>query len=187
MNTRHIISIILLLCVFVAGVQAQAEKKKTGIAPHYAKLQFAGSIGFLSAGVGYEFAKKKLQADVYYGYVPEKIGGINIHSVTGKLTWLPLSLNRKNTTYHLLTTGFLVNYAFGKQYDFSEEAFEYYGFPTAAHVGLFVGGGITHNKLGLYYELGSTDRDIVSYVNNTKGIRFHEIINIGIGAKFSFR
>jgi hypothetical protein len=178
--------IICCLLILPFCVQSQTEKKKTGIAPHYAKLQFAGSIGFLSAAVGYEFAKKKLQADVYYGYVPQRIGGINIHSVTGKLTWLPLSIEHKNYTYNLLTAGFLVNYAFGKQYDFSAEAFDYYGFPTAAHIGLFVGGGIKRNKLGLYYELGSTDRDIVSYVNNTKGIRFHEIINIGIGARWSF-
>ena len=178
--------IIFCLLTLPVCVTAQTAKKKTGIAPHYVKLQFAGSIGFLSAGAGYEFAKKKLQADGYYGYVPERIGGINIHSVTGKLTWLPLSLEHKKTTYNLLTAGFLVNYAFGKQYDFSEEAFEYYGFPTAAHIGLFVGGGIKRNRLGLYYELGSTDRDIVSYVNNTKSIRFHEILNIGIGAKWSF-
>jgi hypothetical protein len=178
---------IIAMVVLPVCLIAQQTKKKKGILPHHAKLQYAGSIGFLSAGVGYEFAKKKLQADVYYGYVPESIGGINIHSVTGKLTWLPLAVERNNFTFNLLTAGVLANYAFGKQYDFSREAFDYYGFPTAAHIGLFVGGGLTRNKLGLYYELGSTDRDIVSFVNNTKGIRFHEIINIGIGARLKFR
>ena len=184
MHARLMICWLLLspLCI-----GAQTEKKKTGLLPHHAKLQYAGSIGFLSIGVGYEFAKKKLQADVYYGYVPESIGGVNIHSVTGKLTWLPLSIERNKYTYSLLTAGFLVNYAFGKQYDFSLEDFDYYGFPTAAHIGLFVGGGITRNRLGLYYELGSTDRDLVSFVNNTKGIRFDEIIHIGFGARLSFR
>jgi len=184
MKGRATIATLFFLPVFL---MAQPIKKKTGILPHHAKLQYAGSIGFLSVGVGYEFAGKKLHTDVYYGYVPESIGGINIHSVTGKLTWLPVSVERNNYTLHLLTTGFLANYAFGKQYDFSQEAFEYYGFPTAAHIGLFVGGGLTRNKLGLYYELGSTDRDIVSFVNNVKGIRFHEIIHIGIGAKWKFR
>ena len=184
MYARLIIFCCLLLPVCVA---AQPEKKKTGVAPHYVKLQFAGSIGFLSLGTGYEFAKKKLQADVYYGYVPKKIGGINIHSVTGKLTWFPLSVQSKDVRFNLLTTGFLVNYAFGKQYDFSLEEFDYYGFPTAAHIGLFVGGGISKNKFSLYYELGTTDRELVSFASNKKGIKLPEIINIGIGARLSFR
>lgn len=181
---------VAICCVcWVLPVVSQPKplKKRTGIAPHHVKLQFAGSIGFLSVGTGYEFAKKKLQADVYYGYVPKQIGGINIHSVSAKLTWLPVSLHKNDYTFNLLTTGFLANYAFGKQYDFSRESFSYYGFPTAAHFALFVGGGITKNKFGLYYELGSTDRELVSFASNNKGLKFHDILNIGIGARYRFR
>lgn len=180
--------VICCLSLLVVAAKAQSENKKGGILPHHAKIQFAGSIGFISVGAGYEFAKKKLQADVYYGYVPKGIGGINIHSVTGKLTWLPVSMKKNDFKFDLLTTGFLVNYAFGKQYEISRESFSYYGFPTAAHLALFVGGGITKNKVGLYYELGTTDRDLISFASNVKGgIKFYEIINIGIGARFSLR
>ena len=181
------LSIVCILMLPV-GAWAQPEKKKTGVIPHHIKIQFAGSIGFISVGTGYEFAKKKLQGDFYYGYVPEKIGGINIHSITAKLTWLPVSIQKNDYKFDLLTTGFLVNYAFGKQYEISRESFSYYGFPTAAHVALFAGGGITKSKIGLYYELGITDRDLISFASNVKGgIKFHEIINIGIGARLSLR
>ena len=178
---------IICISIFSVCAKAQAEKKKRGIAPHHVKLQFAGTIGFISVGTGYEFAKKKLQADFFYGYVPEKIGGINIHSVTGKLTWLPVSIQSNKYKFDLLTTGLLVNYAFGKQYDFSRVSFNYYGFPTAAHIAFFAGGGISRNKSGLYYELGITDRDLISFASNSKGIKFHEIINIGIGARVSLQ
>ena len=66
-------------------------------------------------------------------------------------------------------------------------SFVYYGFPTAAHAAVFVGGGITKNKFGLYYEFGTTDRDLVSYASNPKAINFFEIINIGVGALISLR
>jgi hypothetical protein len=185
MKELFVICGMWLLCV---AAKAQPENKKRGILPHHAKIQFAGSIGFISVGAGYEFAKKKLQADVYYGYVPKGIGGINIHSVTGKLTWLPVSTEKGDFKIDWLTAGVLANYAFGNQYDFSRESFSYYGFPTAAHFALFLGGGITKNKFGLYYEVGSTDRELVSFASNVKGgIKFYEIINIGIGAKLKLR
>ncbi len=181
---------LVIFCMSMLSVcsQAQSEKNKSGVLPHHVKIQFAGSIGFISVGAGYEFAKKKLQADLFYGYVPKQVGGINIHTVTAKLTWLPVSIRKNDFKFDLLTTGFLVNYAFGKQYDFSRASFDYYGFPTSAHVALFAGGGITKNKFGLYYELGITDRDLISFASNVKGgLKFYDIINIGIGARVRLR
>lgn len=173
------------------GILAQSGKTRPGIIPHHAKLQYAGSIGFISVGAGYEFAKKKLQGDVFYGYVPKGIGGINIQSITAKLTWIPVSRSFKNDIkLDLLTAGLLVNYTFGRQYHLfsrTRYSFVYYGFPTAAYLALFAGGGITKNKLGLYYEFGVTDRDLISFANNPKAISFLEIINIGIGARVSLR
>jgi hypothetical protein len=180
------LSIFFISLLPVCG-GAQSEKTKRSIVPHHVKLQFAGTIGFMSVGAGYKFAKNKLEGDFFYGYVPKKIGGINIHSVTAKLTWIPVTLKKNTYKFDLLTTGVLVNYAFGKQYDISRTSFDYYGFPTAAHVALFAGGGITKNKLGLYYELGTTDRELISFASNTKGIKFHEIINIGFGARLNLR
>jgi hypothetical protein len=177
--------------IIPACVAAQSQKKRAGIIPHHAKIQYAGSIGFISVGAGYEFAKKKLQGDFFYGYVPEKIGGIKIQSITAKLTWIPVSrLLKDDIKLDLLTAGILINYTFGRQYHLfsrTRYSFVYYGFPTAAHLALFAGGGITKNKLGLYYEIGMTDRDLISFANNPKAISFFEIINIGIGARVSLR
>ncbi len=179
---------ICCLSILSVTVNAQSEKKKAGILPHHAKIQFAGSIGFISIGTGYEFAKKKLQGDFFYGHVPKQVGGINIHSITAKLTWLPVSIQKSDLKFDLLTVGILVNYAFGKQYDISRASFDYYGFPTAAHLALLAGAGITKNKIGLYYEVGTTDRELISFVSNLKGgIKFYEIINIGIGARVRLR
>lgn len=183
---------LAIFCFLILSVcaPAQSEKHRAGIIPHHAKIQYAGSIGFISVGAGYEFAKKKLQGDFFYGYVPEKIGGIKIQSITTKLTWIPVSRLLNDIKLDMLTAGILVNYTFGRQYHLfsrTRYSFVYYGFPTAAHLALFAGGGITKNKLGLYYEVGTTDRDLISFVNNPKAINFYEIINIGIGARISLR
>lgn len=182
---RVSIAIGFILLLFV-NVQAQEPKPRPGIIPDHLKVQYAGSIGFVSIGAGYEWAKKKLNSDLFYGFVPKSAGGVDIHSLTAKLTWLPLSTVKKDCRIDWLTTGILLNYAFGRRYHLfsrTKYSFVYYGFPTAAHVAIFAGGGISRKKLGLYYEFGTTDRDVVSYVNNRKAIGFFEIINIGIGAK----
>lgn len=179
-------------CVLLAGLIVNAqEKKRPGIAPDHLKLQYAGSIGFVSLGAGYQWARDKINGDIYYGYVPAGAGGVDIHSVTAKMTWLPLSrIVNGDTRLDLLTTGFLVNYAFGRRYHLfsrTKYSFVYYGFPTAAHIAVFLGGGATKKKIGLYYEFGITDRDLINYATNTKAIGFFEIVNIGIGARYNLK
>lgn len=183
--------VIVFFVVCCACGFAQDEKNRPGIIPHHAKIQYAGSIGFISAGVGYELAKKKLQGDLLYGYLPASVGGITIHSVTAKLTWLPVSKQLKNDMkWDCLTAGLLVNYAFGRQYHLfsrTRYSFVYYGFPTAAHINLFIGSAITKNRIGLYYEFGATDRDMISFAKNPKAISFFDIVNFGAGVRLSFK
>jgi hypothetical protein len=180
---------IAFICFLTLSFSSYAQQRK-GIArlmPQHLKLQFAGSIGFISAGFGYESPNKKFQGDFFYGYVPESVGGVTIHSVTGKFTWMALSKEyAKDWRVDFLTAGVLINYAFGKQYFlFSPEnyPYKYYGFPTALHAGIFVGSSVTKKRWGLYCEVGSTAKDILSYVNNTGSLRFDELLNIGIGTR----
>ena len=183
---RYRITAMLLLYSVMAFSQT---KKRPGIVPDQLKLQYAGSIGFISAGAGYEWAKQKINGDLYYGFVPAGVGGVDIHTITTKFTWLPLSKTLDNhIKIDFLTAGILINYAFGKRYHLfsdTKNTFVYYGFPTAAHFAIFEGGGISKGKFGLYYELGITDKNIASFISNTKAIPFFEIVNIGLGAKYS--
>lgn len=184
---------ILLYCLFIIPafkLPAQHSRILHALVPDHGTLQFAGGIGFLSAGLGYDSKNKRILTDIMYGYVPEKLGGVTIHSITGKFTWVAVSgrLSRA-VRADWLTTGLLVNYVFGKQYFlFSPENYplKYYGLPTAAHLGIFTGGGIYYKKSGLFYELGTTDRDLSGYLTNIKAIHFFDIINIGIGARYFF-
>ncbi len=189
-------TIIFFLACLLSQLCIAQEKKLAAIIPHYTKLQFAGGIGFFSLGVGYNNRKEKLEGDLYYGYVPKKIGGDDLHAITGKLTWLPLKGGLfKKIHYKPLSFGLLVNYTFGKQFflfDPELYPYKYYGFPTALHVGGFIGGQASvktkklFNKVGLYYELGTMDALLISYLNNEKDLTLPEIFNLGIGIKGSF-
>jgi hypothetical protein len=189
------ISLLLIALMAVQGAYTQ-DSAKHSLLPDHLKLQFAGGIGFLSIGAGYSNKKQWLETDVYYGYVPKSIGGVTIHSLTGKLSVFPIKFNFKNYQLKPFSIGLLVNYTLGKQYfGFTPEnyPFNYYGFPTSLHAGAFVGGQVNKKlkekkpkQIGLYYEVISFDSEIISYLGNKNSLKFSDIINIGFGIKAAF-
>ena len=186
----------VLIFLFTSGQEPEVKNKAL---PDHIKLQYAGSIGFLSLGAGYETGNKKFEFDLYYGYVPESVGGVEIHTLTGKTTFLPFKeSDNKSVTINPLTLGAYVAYTFGDQYFlFNPEKYplSYYDYPTALHAGVFLGGRITKNvkkkqlfsRVGLYYELGTTDKEFISYYHNREALKFTDILNVGIGIRGSFR
>jgi len=184
--------ILLIISMIPASSQGLVQK----LVPHHYKLQFAGGIGFLSAGVGYHSRSDKTDYDLYYGYVPPSAGGVRIHTLSGKFTWAPLPVARINkTSIKPLTCGLLVNYSFGKQYfGFSPEKypFGYYGFPTSLHLGAYLGGALDHRfvknhsqrKIGLYYEFVTYDVELLSYMNNHGSLGITDVVSLAIGVRY---
>jgi hypothetical protein len=187
--------LVWLLGAIGPTTHAQDSTRRHKWLPEYLKLQYAGGIGFMSVGVGYQNRKEKLEGDFYYGYVPESVGGVSIHAVSAKITWHPVKpVGWRSWQLHPLSFGALVSYTFGKQYFlFSPKnyPYSYYNFPTALHGGAFVGGRLdkvfgSGRKLGLYYELGSNDREIVSFAQNGSSISVTEVLNLALGLRASF-
>ncbi|MCW3074406.1 MAG: hypothetical protein JWP69_1475 [Flaviaesturariibacter sp.] len=189
---------LLVFCTVQASAQDSEEPRRHWLVPHHAKLQYAGGIGFLAAGVGYANRKEKLEMDLFYGYVPKSLDGLPIHTTTAKFAWWPIRpITAKGLQVKPLATGLLVNYTFGKQYfAFSPEhySFRYYDHPTSLHAGIFLGSAIqtkpNPNKRirqwGLYYELLAYDVDIFSYAGNRKALSLADIVTLGIGVKAKF-
>ena len=53
--------------------------KKTG-PDLYVKAQFAGDLGLISIGIGEEFFNNKLSVDFNYGYTPNFLNGVRVHT-----------------------------------------------------------------------------------------------------------
>jgi hypothetical protein len=187
----------LLFFPFLLAAQTESNPRKWW-APDHAKLQFAGNIGFVSAGFGYSFTKqKKLETDLYYGYVPERYG--NLHSITLKNTWFilkPLTVKEK-TKFYLLSFGIPINYSIGKEYFLiaaNKYPKRYYDYSSALRFNFFLGGKITHamketsklKELGVYYELGTYDLAVHNHIFNVSTLKFRNLFNLGLGVKAGF-
>ena len=175
-----------------------AQKKKSNLLlPDHIKVQYAGGTGFVAVGIGYSSKNQKLEGDLYYGYLPEGIGGVRIHSISPKFIWIPVnSISRKKYVLEPLMTGLVVNYSFGKQYfsfDPPYYPYRYYSFPTTIHSALFLGSRIGFNfppntfvrRVSLYYEILSFDREILSLVSNTKSLHITDIVTLSLGVKIN--
>src|SRR6187399_3619192 len=189
---------MILFFLLVITEKISAQKKGFKIKPpDHIKVQYAGGIGFISIGAGYSTKNKKLEGDLYYGYLPKSIGGVSIHSVSAKVTWIPVhSVSIKKYELEPLMTGLIVNYSFGKQYfsfDPPYYPYKYYSFPTAIHSALFFGSRIGHDfptqsyvkRISVYYEILSFDREIISFVSNTKSLKITDIVTLALGVKIN--
>ena len=183
---------IVMLMAHAVFAQPGFLKK---LVPHHARLQYGGGIGMVSAGIGYSNKNKKLEADLMYGYVPAGSLGVEIHSATLKFQWIPLkTLHKGNIFLQPLVTGILVNHSFGDQYfGFKPDdyPYSYYNFPTSINSALLLGslvgtkfpGSKTIKGLGFYYEFSVFDRELASFVTNTRSLELHDILTIGFGFK----
>ena len=187
------IMIIFFLSLLTGTLAAQ--EKNFNIKPDHIKIQYAGGTGFVAFGAGYSNKNQKLEADLYYGYLPKNIGGVTIHSISAKFIWIPVhTIKGKKLWLDPLMTGIVANYSFGDQYfafDPPNYPYHYYSFPTSIHTALLLGSRIGTNfpphtfmkSISFYYELLGFDRDIISLASNSKSLHVSDIITLSFGIK----
>lgn len=173
-------------------------KIKKWYIPDHVKMQFAGNIGFLSGGLGFASHNKKLETDLLAGILPEKFGGDALVTFSAKTTYSPWKINFKHNYYAApFSLGAYLSYTFGPQFDFKWPSYYpagYYWWATAIRSGAYMGGKIgrqiTVNKrisaVELYYEIGSYDLLMISYVQNRNFLKLSDISNVSFGLKLSF-
>ncbi len=82
------LSFFAFFCPEIVSAQiVETEVEGKWYLPDYIKTQYAGNIGFISFGPGYEWWKQNAQTDILYGYVPEFEGDATIHTFTIKNTF----------------------------------------------------------------------------------------------------
>ena len=109
-----ILSILLVFFGKSYGQESSLEKEKSWYVPDYVKTQFAGNIGLVSLGAGYQLFNKVLYTELLYGYVPEaKSDADRIHLITLKNTF---PIYRKKLGNDFIITpiaGFTTSYEIG--------------------------------------------------------------------------
>lgn len=196
-NIRFVVLVIFLL--FPAFVHAdtipESKNNSLGYAylPDYYKLQYAGGIGFLSAGIGYGFFNERIDISYFYGYVPEWFSKNDLHSVSLQLTGKPLHLNLNNKTeYYPLNIGIFVHHTFGSEYfialpDHYPE--DYYWWAPGRTGGLFIEGQFKYkfndsrkmfSEIGAYYRVVTRGIYLTSKFSNAS-IPLEDIFSLSLG------
>jgi hypothetical protein len=160
--------------------------------PDQSKAQLAGWIGFVSPGVGYSWFDRRLEADLFFGWVPPPLGGEHIVSLTGKLTSRPIRLALERLTVHPLTLSLQVTNTFGHEYWIEEPSRypgdDYYPLPTALRAGIGVGSdlGLAMGRLervSLYFELVALDAMLGFWIGNRHALSALDVFSLAIGVR----
>lgn len=109
-----LITIIFLSLGAFASNGGGIHINRSKLLPDHAKIQFAGNIGFLSAGIGYDTFGGKLNSDLLIGYLPEYIGQTTVLTISQKNTF-----NFRNFSFQPINrlnviAGFSVNVESGR-------------------------------------------------------------------------
>ena len=190
-----IFTAFMLLCVS-AACYGQQKERHWAVPDHY-KTQFAGNIGFISAGAGHLHAKDKMETDLFLGYLPKSVGGDHIFSLSSKTTFFPWTLQRSdNIMIRPLSLGAYLTYSFGSQFDTllpNEYPDGYYWWATSLRFGMYAGGtvgkrfeGKVLSAVHAYYELSTYDLKFISYVQNSDALSIPDIFSLALGLKFEF-
>jgi len=163
--------------------------------PQYYKMQYAGSIGLVSAGVGWSYCKERLEIDLLWGIVPQYDDSRAKLTFTIREQYIPFHLILVDTRWSIepLTASFFMNTIldgrFWEEEPNGKYPSSYYNFSTKVRFHLGVGQQVTldlptkyHKSISFYYQLSSCDLYIASYVTN-KSLKLKDILSLAFGVK----
>lgn len=162
----------------IENYQTQWQK----LIPRYTKIQFAGNMGLLSFGTGWDYAKH-WETDVFLGFVPKYSTDKTKITFTAKQNYIPWNIDIKNKRtffFEPLTCGMYVNTVFGGDFWTKEPdkyPSGYYNFSTKVRFNIFLGQRITYKidkskrffakSITFFYEVNTNDLYIVSAFTNS--------------------
>lgn len=190
------VALILFSFPFTSSVTAQ-EKAHWAI-PDFFVIQHAGSIGFFSAGVGYDVFESKGRFSTHFGTVPFNRGG-TLNVLSTKLFFKPTTITVWNRVkFNPVDVGVIASYHYGD--DFESRWPEgvhpkgYYWWHPALRAHLGMESSLTYeckkdhafHAVTGYIEFNTNELYFISFVQNMKTVRVWDIIKIGAGARIHF-
>jgi hypothetical protein len=181
--------------------RAAGRPERPWYRPTHLALQTGGGVGMVAAGAGYEFAKTRLETDILIGYVPKYYAGSTLSLASLKFMYSPFRLPVGEKLQVVpLTVGAYFSYTHGTINDELKGQYssDYYWFSTDTRYGPLLGSRLTFlappvvatgqpRKISVYYELGSNDLYLASYLNNRNGgLGLGQLLTLALGVKADF-
>lgn len=191
---RRGVLVLIAACAVSLPWGAEARSGDPWYVPDQSKLQLAGWMGFVSPGAGYSWFGRRLEADLFFGWVPPPVGGEHIVSLTGKVTWLPVRVGApEKLTVHPITVSAQLTYTFGSEYWVFEPSgryptSNYYPLPTALRAGVGVGGDVGRplwriERVSLYYEVVALDLMLGNWIGNHDSLGPSDVFSLAVGLR----
>jgi hypothetical protein len=177
----------------VALAAPHAARAADGAWPDQARLQFAGNVGVLSPGVGWGWLGRRLELDLFLGWVPASLGG-ELWSTTAKVTWMPWRERLAGLTVRPLTVAAQLSYTFGDEYWVrlpSRYPAGYHPLPTALRSALALGASAGRpafglDEVGVYAELVALDLMLGLWLGNRDALGPEDVFSLAIGVRAAF-
>lgn len=170
------------------------------IIPTHSKIQYAGNMGLLSFGTGWDYGKRnQWETDVLLGFIPKYSSKKAKVTMTLKQNYMPWSINiGKGFSTEPLACGLYMNTVFGNQFWVNEpERYPkgYYGFSSKVRFHVFMGQRLTYDidpqrrfmakSVTFFYEISTCDLYVISAVNNSY-LRPRDYLSLSFGLKFQW-
>lgn len=189
-------SVFILL--FLGKITFAQNKFLNTITPNHVNLQYAGSIGFLSLGAGYDLFNEKAELSFHIGYVPESLGG-ELTMAAIKFHYKPFNIPvGDKILIKPFNPVFFPSYTIGENFDLQFDAPQYrkgyYFWSSALRLHL---GASTEIKLlskpnakikdvSIYAEANTNDLYAISWFRNRTSSPFYKMFRLGYGVKLHF-
>jgi len=168
--------------------------------PTYSKIQFAGNMGFLSQGVGWDYGKRnQWETDVLFGFLPKFDSDRAKITFTLKQNYMPWIFDLGDKfSVEPLACGLYSNTIFGDEFwgnqpDRYPEG--YYDVCTKIRFHVFVGQRFTYKidsrrrfrskQVTFFYEISASDLHIFSAISN-KYLKPKDYLSLSFGIKFQW-
>ncbi|GAA4438328.1 hypothetical protein GCM10023188_33620 [Pontibacter saemangeumensis] len=200
-------ALYILVCLLATAPLAIAQNPDDSAAPArkwYAPdavtLQFAGNIGMFSIAPSYSFAHDKLNAELFYGFVPKFDATEELHILTLKGIYKPFGQVplKEKLSLTPLRVGMGVSYYFRSQFETNwSNAYptnDYYWWTSSLRLTGSLGPALNYSlpesknfrEISLYGDLNTYDLIVTSAVKD-KTLTAWDIVSFGIGLRASFR
>lgn len=167
------------------------------IIPTHVKWQYAGGMGYMSFGCGWDYGKKcRWETDLFIGFLPKSKSDKFYLTSTLKQNYIPWNIAITDRfSIDPFYCGLYINTIFGRQFWVRQpDRFpkKYYTFSTKLHTYIFIGQRFTVNTnlrndsrmkgVTFFYELSTCDLYLLSSISN-KYLTMKDILGFSFGIK----
>lgn len=175
----------------------EVENRWMSMLPNIGVMQYAGNIGFLSVGAGWDYGKEnRWETHLLFGYLPHFTFDDDAMTITVRQQLLPWQCRlSERLTVTPATFGASVNAVMNNEFWITDPVNNnYYRFSSKIRLHLGLGSRLNlyvpnekkrrSTRISFYYEVSTYDLAVISYFR-TSHTRLSELLSVGIGLNVS--